>query len=406
MTQKADVAIIGAGPSGSVAATMLSKAGLKVTILEGQNFPRFSIGESLLPYCMNTLERCGLIQAVVEAGFQFKNGAAFECGDMHREVDFREKFEEGWGTTYQVQRARFDQVLARHAEKAGATILYERHVEEVDIGADRSVVDYSDSDGKRHTLEARFTLDASGFGRVLPRLLDLERPSDFPVRHAIFTHVKDHIADAKFDRNKILITVHPTERSIWYWLIPFSDGTSSVGVVLPDGHFSTDQDHEAQLWSRLRETRLGEILARAEGVRPVGQISGYSKNVTTLHGPGFALLGNAAEFLDPVFSSGVTIAIKSAELASNLVIRQLQGDAVDWQREYAAPLQSGVDTFRAYVEAWYDTRLQDIIFNHPEEDQALKRMMVSVLAGYAWNQENPLVRKTDRYLSMLHQLCA
>ena len=118
------------------------------------------------------------------------------------------------------------------------------------------------------------------------------------------------------------------------------------------------------------------------------------------------LLGNSAGFLDPVFSSGVTIALHSAELAAKALIARHNRKSVDWNLDFADPLSKGVDTFRAYVDAWYDGRLQTIIFNQPDDDSQLKRMVVSILAGYAWNMENPLVAKTERYLEMLHDLCA
>ncbi|WP_424823423.1 NAD(P)/FAD-dependent oxidoreductase, partial [Pseudomonas viridiflava] len=116
---------------------------------------------------------------------------------------------------------------------------------------------------------------------------------------------------------------------------------------------------------------------------PVRTIGGYSANVKTLHGKGFALLGNAAEFLDPVFSSGVTIAMRSASMAAGVLNRQLRGEAVDWETEFAVPLKKGVDTFRAYVEGWYDDTFQNVIF-YKGGTPDIRRMISSILAGYAW----------------------
>jgi flavin-dependent dehydrogenase len=145
-------------------------------------------------------------------------------------------------------------------------------------------------------------------------------------------------------------------------------------------------------------------LRHAEPRRPVGRITGYARSVTSLTGPGFALLGNAAEFLDPVFSSGVTIAMKSASLAAQALDRQLRGAPVDWRTDYETPLKVGIDTFRAYVEAWYDFTLQDIIFGNPGADGSITRMITSVLAGYAWDSQNPFVRDPKRYLSMVQTM--
>lgn len=188
-----DVLIVGAGPAGSVAAGLLRKRGIGVMVIEKETFPRFSIGESLLPQSMAYIEEAGMLQAVVEAGFQYKNGAAFARGDRYTDFDFREKFSPGWGTTYQVQRAHFDDVLIREAQKQGAEVRFRHVVEAVDVSGAAPVVTVRDPDGNVYQVESRFLLDASGFGRVLPRLLDLESPSNFPVRAAIFTHVADRI---------------------------------------------------------------------------------------------------------------------------------------------------------------------------------------------------------------------
>jgi flavin-dependent dehydrogenase len=121
-------------------------------------------------------------------------------------------------------------------------------------------------------------------------------------------------------------------------------------------------------------------------------------------GTNYALLGNAGEFLDPVFSSGVTIALKSASMAAALVDRQLKGDAVDWVNEYEVPLRKGIDVFRVFVNAWYDLRLQHIIF-YPRQLPDVKAMICSVLAGYAWDKDNPYVVACERRINVLSEIC-
>jgi len=402
-----DVAIIGAGPSGAVAAKLLKDHGLSVIILEGAQFPRFSIGESLLPNCLNILERAGLLRPVVEAGFQFKNGATFERKDERRHIDFRKKFDTGWGTAYQVQRAEFDKILADGAEAAGAEIEYGRMVVKAELDQGYCQLTHKGDDGAEFVTTSRFVLDASGYGRVLSRLLDLESPSNLEKRSVLFTHMKDNIDDSNFDRDKILITVHPDLKDVWYWTIPFSDGTSSVGVVFVEGEEENRGESDTEIFlSFLEETRLGSLLKNAEITRPLGKIQGYSCDVSTLHGPGFALLGNAAEFLDPVFSSGVTIALKSAELAIPQVLKELAGENTDWENSFAKPLKQGVDVFRVFVDAWYEGGLQDIVLRYPKEDTEIARMMVSILSGYAWSEDSLLVQKPARVLRILEKMCA
>src|SRR5262249_42873531 len=186
----------------------------------------------------------------------------------------------------------------------------------------------------------RFVLDASGFGRTLPRLLKLDRPAAFPMRAALFTHIVDHIPSGKFDRQKIRVTIHPEHQDAWHWLIPLSDGRSSLGVVAADEMLQSLQGNNKQrLWTLVRQDPgLAQLLANAEPAAQVNELRGYAASVERLHGPGFALLGNAAEFLDPVFSSGVTIALKSAHLSAGVLRRQFAGENVDWDADFAKPL--------------------------------------------------------------------
>ncbi|MFO2463177.1 tryptophan 7-halogenase [Pseudomonas sp. 15FMM2] len=405
--ERRQVVVIGAGPSGAIAAALLKRNGHDVLIIERQHFPRFSIGESLLSHCIDFIEEAGMLEAVNAAGFQLKTGAAFAWGDRYSAFEFDDTFSNGKPSTFQVQRADFDKLLADQAALQGVEIRYGQTLIGVDFAAGHRYLHVRQENGREYHIKTSFVLDASGYGRVLPRLLNLEAPSNFPLRQAVFTHIEDRIEHPGFDRTKILITTHPTQRDIWFWTIPFSDGRCSVGVVAAKTHFEgRDADLDACLRSFIDETpSLSTVLKDAVWDTPARAIGGYSANVTTLHGPGFALLGNAAEFLDPVFSSGVTIAMRSASMAAGLLNRQLKGESVDWQTEFAEPLKRGVDTFRCYVEGWYAGTFQDVIF-HPDSSPHIRRMISSILAGYAWDQRNPFVSEPKRRLRMLSQICA
>jgi flavin-dependent dehydrogenase len=401
-----DVAIIGAGPAGAVAAALLRKAGRSVLVLERQHFPRFSIGESLLPQSMAYLEEAGMLQAVVEAGFQYKNGAHFVYREQVSSYDFRDKHSVGWGTSYQVERASFDDLLIRCAASQGAQVRFGHTVKAMQTG-EAPVLDVADEAGRQYQVRSHFVLDASGFGRVLPRLLNLEAPTRMPVRSAVFTHVLDGIPPHVHDRNKITIAVHPEHRDVWYWMIPLANGRSSIGCVAQSSFLDVP---EAERDSSLRaliqsEPTLNRLIGEAPFLMPARHIGGYAANVERLHGPGFALLGNAGEFLDPVFSSGVTVALRSAHLAVQTLLRQLGGEIIDWQAAYDQPLRKGIDTFRAFVERWYTGELQDIVF-YADQSALIRRMISAVLAGYAWDETNPYVADPVRRLNSLHEVCS
>lgn len=375
-------------------------------VLEREQFPRFSIGESLLPQSMEYLEQASMLAAVQQAGFQLKNGASFVRREQFTEFNFGDKFSSGWSTTYQVERARFDHLLALEAERQGAEVRYRHQVTAVDLNGVRPRVTVQDSKSEVYSVDADFILDASGFGRVLPRLLQLETPSRFPVRGSIFTHIDDGIAPTEFDRNKIRITVHPSNDDVWYWVIPFATGRSSIGVVAETNFLARYEGSETERLQVLihDEPSLRRLLRNARWDTPARQIAGYAANVKSLWGRGYALLGNAGEFLDPIFSSGVTIAFKSASLAAAALGRLFAGESVDWDAEFADPLKRGVDTFRAFVESWYRGSFQRIVF-HADPPAELRAMISAILAGYAWDQNNPFVRDTKRRLAALEELC-
>ena len=402
-----DVLVIGAGPAGAIAAALLNRQGHRVLVLEREQFPRFSIGESLLPQCMVYLAEAGMLAAVDAAGFQRKTGALFQRAGAFSGFDFHDKTSPGPAETYQVRRADFDALLANEAAGQGVDIRYRHEITDIDLGGSRTVVTARLADGTEQQFSADFLLDASGFGRVLPRRLGLERASDFPVRASVFCHLSDGIAEGEFDREQILITVHPRLRDIWFWLISLSPGRCSLGAVAEPALLDSYGTEPGEILRALvaEDPELSRLLANAEWDSEARKIIGFSADVTRLATDRWALLGNAGEFLDPVFSSGVTIAMRSASLAAATLHRQLSGESVDWERDYVQPLQRGVDTFREFVTAWYDGRLQDIIFYaRPSPD--IRRMICSVLAGYAWDQSNPYVESSRRRLNALSRYCA
>src|SRR5215203_5997878 len=228
-TEQVDVLVIGAGPSGTVAASIINKAGFKVNIVEKQKFPRFVIGESLLPRCMEALEEAGFLEAVKAKGFQEKFGAKFVKNGKTCDYFFADQFTPGWNWTWQVPRAEFDKTLADTVEEMGVPINYETTVTGIEFNGSDSVTTIEDINGNKSFIEARFIVDGSGYGRVIPKLFNLDKPSNLVPRKALFTHTADTKRSMDDEPNRITIIVH--EYGVWIWVIPFSSGITSVGFV-------------------------------------------------------------------------------------------------------------------------------------------------------------------------------
>ena len=401
-----DVLIIGAGPSGAVAAAMLVRKGFRVLVLEKRHFPRFVIGESLLPAALSYLEEAGLADAVHAAGFQRKYGVLFTWKARCEAYDFRDNSSGKNGEIYEVKRAQFDRILIEGAQKQGAVVRFGATVSAYRDLEDGAEVDVVDESGHSDTLAARFVLDASGYGRVLAKLLDLDTPSDLAPREAFATHIRDNITAADYDRDMITIATLPEDRKKWMWLIPFSDGTASIGVVAEKGRFEAGREDRRQLRAHALEVPFfRRVLGDAQweiGV-PVLRFEAFSVNVKSLYGRHFALLGNAGEFLDPVFSSGLMIALYSAKLATGVLVRALRGEKVDWKTQYSDALNVGVRVFKTYVEGWYDGRFQEMIYAADGNTQ-IKRHIGAILAGYAWDRDNPFVSAPERRLKMVSEV--
>ncbi|MBL3656847.1 NAD(P)/FAD-dependent oxidoreductase [Fulvivirga sediminis] len=402
-TKEVDVLIIGAGPSATVAASILHKKGYTVHIVEKQKFPRFVIGESLLPRCMENFQKANLIETIESHGFQKKFGAMFAKADEYCDFEFANQFTEGWGWTWQVQRADFDKVLAEEVQNRGVTLEYETEVTDVKFENDGSSTTTVKNKDSEYYIKARYIVDSSGYGKVLPRLLNLEKPSNLPPRTSIFCHVKPRQVSESPERKRIIIIVHLD--NVWGWVIPFSDGTSSIGMV---GDSEEMDNIKGSMEEQMRHwianvQALRDRFTDSEFIFEPRKIAGYSSDVKQLHGKGYVLTGNASGFLDPIFSSGVTLATESSALAAELIEKELEGEPVDWDLSYTEHIKKGNAVFKAFIEAWYRGDLQKIFFSE-NRNEKIRKQICSVLAGYVWDQNNPFVTKPERILANLSQV--
>ncbi len=398
-----DVLVIGAGPSGTIAASIIKKAGFDVTIVEKLHFPRFVIGESLLPRCMEALDEAGFLEAVKAKGFQEKFGAKFVMSNNAIcDFNFNEKHTTGYDWTWQVPRADFDKTLADECEKMGIAVHYDAEVTHIQFNEDESsVTDVLMADGTTEQFQARFIVDGSGFGRVIPKLFGLEKDSNLPPRQTLFTHFIDKNRD-KVAQEPNRITVYVYNHNTWVWCIPFSNGVTSLGFVGFPEFFSdftgTPYDNMMQLVNSHPE--LKERFSDCEMVFDPKELKSWSATTDKFYGNGFVLTGNVTEFLDPMFSSGVTLASVSAQTAAHLVIKKLNHQAVDWESEYMQPCMQGVNVFRTFVMGWYDGDLHTIFFSKNQSDD-MRKQICSVLAGYVWDDSNPFVRNHQKQVKTL-----
>lgn len=400
--ENVDVLIIGAGPSGSVAGSYLHKMGVNVKIVEKTKFPRIVVGESLIPRVMDHFEAADLLPALNTYNFQPKPGARFIRGNEICIFDFSDKFSTGWDWTWQIPRADFDKAITDEMQRKGINIQFETEVTHVQFEGTDSITTLQDIDGKESQIRAKFLIDASGYGRVLPRMLHLDAASKLSPHSAIFSHIIDERRPDGVEGTQISFDI--LETKVWLWVIPFSNGKTSVGIVGPTdyieklGHTSTEALQNAINLSDFYINRFGGLPFDFEPKK----LSNYSTSVSKMFGEGYVLTGNSTEFLDPVFSSGVCFATESGMLAAKLAHKTLQGETVDWQTEYEDYMNEGIDVFTTYIQEWYTGNLQELFFHQPENAD-VKRKICSVLAGYVWDKSNPFVLKHNSVIrNMAH----
>jgi flavin-dependent dehydrogenase len=369
-----DVMVIGGGPAGTTAATLLAQQGLSVTLLERERFPRFQIGESLLPYNNDLFARLGVTEQLASGDYFPKYGAYFVTGDGAHGYRFRfdQRLSDPYRNSFQVKRSEFDHLLLRNAEKHGVEVLQETPVTSVDLSdPDRVTVNGS--------LQARFVLDASGHGSVIGNR-EAGR-SDVPSlkKIAFFAHYVNVPRDPGRDAGNTVIVVL---RDSWFWLIPITNEIMSVGLVVDRDHFLRcglepeallQQTIDGTPWvaARMREAkRISQVYARKD----------FSFRMKHLVSTNYALVGDAAGFLDPIFSTGVFLAMKSADMVTGAVMERLGSGSMTGLRRYESEMQRGLDKYLRFIEHFYDHDFLEV-FLQPSERWGLLTAVVGVIAG-------------------------
>jgi flavin-dependent dehydrogenase len=376
-----EVIVIGAGPAGSTAANVLATAGRDVLVLEKEEFPRFHIGESLLPIDLPIFARIGFEPA--RADYVYKAGADFvdETNGQFAQYLFDDGLEGSPKHAWQVERARFDHDLAKGAERRGAEIRYGVKVNDVSIEDDRVRVSIDGAE-----LEARYLLDATGQDAFLGR----RRRALSPIKGfgiiAAFTHFDglgpDAVAELESTGNiRVLI-----REEGWGWLIPLRGARLSFGIV------SRKQGEGAQMVTdAAASSPLVTRLTAGATMRPPRLLRHWAYVNRENGGHRHLCIGDAAAFLDPVFSSGVSLAMLGGELAAERLVVAL-ADRSEGNDDLMKPVQDRMrrayDSFGSLIQAFYNTRLVQHFFFNDAPDPALRSGLISLLAGDVWREDN------------------
>jgi flavin-dependent dehydrogenase len=383
-TEVCDVAVIGGGPAGSTAAALLARRGHRVVALEKAHHPRFHIGESLLPMNLPIFERLGVLDKVRALGV-FKPGADFETDSElgYNTYAFARAIGNSPPHAYQVWRQDFDKMLYEHARECGADAREGHEVVNFEQRGPRETwLDVHTDDGGSYRLQARYVVDASGRDALLSTKRKLRRKNSQHQSAAIFGHYRG--AERRAGKDAGNISIYSFEHG-WMWMIPLPDGVMSVGAVCRPDYLKQRKGRTVEFLrdTLMRNPALWRRVAQAELIGNEVRVTGnYSYDSTQMGGAGWVLIGDAFAFLDPVFSSGVYLAMSGAEQAVNVVDAALREPAVEMAllRKLEKRQRAGMDRFSYFIYRLNGPVLQQM-FRQPRNSWQLEQSVISMLAG-------------------------
>jgi len=405
-TERCDVAVIGGGPAGSTAAAMLARRGYDVIALEKAHHPRFHIGESLLPMNLPLFERLGVLDKVRALGV-FKPGADFEADNErgYRTYAFARAIGKSPPHAYQVWRQDFDKMLYEHARECGADAREGHEVVNIEQRGPRETrLDVRTDDGRSYNLQASYLVDASGRDALLSTKKKLRRKNEQHQSAAIFGHYRG--AERRPGEDSGNISIYGFDHG-WMWMIPLPDGVMSVGAVCRPDYLKQRKGRTVEFLNDTLKLNpaLWRRVASAELIGNEVRVTGnYSYDSMQMGGPGWVLIGDAFAFLDPVFSSGVYLAMSGAEQAVNVVDAALRDPAAEmtWLRKLEKRQRAGMDRFSFFIYRFNNPVLRQM-FREPRNTWQLEQSVISMLAGDLF--DTPKVLWRLKLFKLVYAIC-
>ncbi len=387
--------VIGGGPAGSTCGTILADYGHRVGLLEKSRFPRHHIGESLMPQTYWTFQRIGMLDKLKNSDFVSKESVQFisATGYESQPYYFPDRDPNEWSYTWQVKRDRFDRLMLDNAREHGVEVYEGVRVGEVVFEESRAMGVKAFIAGEPKTIRAKVVIDATGVNALLSRQLNIRDPDPGLKHAAVYAYWKNATRDTGRNHGATLVISTP-DKSGWFWFIPLEDQITSIGVVAPTSYLITGRGDNplATLEEEIEATpSIAKRIENAERVSQVYVTSDFSYRARRVAGDGWVLCGDAFCFLDPIYSSGVFFALKSAELTADAVHEAVEANDVSAARlgQHGKMLADGIHAMRQLVYAFYNKNFSFGQFNreHPE----LHNHVVRLLIGDVFNHDVDVV---------------